>query len=658
MHLFGMNTFLKTPIQFLKGVGPIFAEHLKKSSLVTFWDCLSNIPQKYEIYICDKLHTIINKRANLSIIIDRLLSQKPWRFLCHTFEEEPLELVFFHKPKINLLCGSEWNVQGMITYTASRYQIIHPSLLRPWTQLPKYEQIIPQYTLPKCITSHGFSMFLRAILQQWPSVVPVWFSATHKHPSLKEALTVVHFPFRMQDTGIDSIWRQRLAYDELLAHQLALLSNTEIYLKSSKSESFAENDLEKVFIKNFGHQLTASQDKAWTEISQDLSKSTPMLRFLHGDVGSGKTIVAFLAIIRVAALNRQACLLAPTEALARQHFANLSMWLPNFPIRLVLGGKKIMGHSDGIITIGTHAILYDAVQFNSLSLVVIDEQQRFGVMQRLKLTSKGRSPHLLFLSATPIPRTYEMMLWGQIPISRLEARKDVSSIKSYLMSCENIEKLTPWIIKCIEKNQRVYWVCPVIDDEVKGVKQRWAYWAERLSFPVGCLHGRMTLCEKEQVMEDFRSGRTPLLVSTTVIEVGIDVSQASTIIIEGSEHFGLSQLHQLRGRVGRATTQGHCFFLYTPPLHSLAWKRLQFIRLCNNGFEISEKDWELRGGGTVLGTEQSGFSKFKFVDLEVHKNLLPQAVIEAKRLLKDFPDHAAMLLLLFSYESVEILKAG
>jgi ATP-dependent DNA helicase RecG len=662
-------SFLLTRFQFLKGVGPTLGSRLHKEGISTFWDALSHLPKKYDSCFSGLLAGLVGKLVEVDIEVYSLTGRKPWKIIGKTPRGECVELLFFHKPRISLAPGAKWRVRGILEQKWDKYQIVHPTISSSSSHPIPQQKMLAHYDGLAGVSSVRFSQWIRMILEQWPcgqSKDPdcLFANPLEKGPTLKHCFSIAHFPSPEDDVSETALWRQRLAYEELLAQQLAHLSSAHEY-KEKKSPSFTvsvpeESDL----LKNFGYSLTPSQEEAWSQIGHHLANDHPMLHLLNGDVGSGKTIIAFLAMLRVAVSGSQTCLMAPTEILARQHFSTFSRLLPQVPVRLIIGGGKTLGDPEANITIGTHALLYDRGEFTSLSLVVVDEQQRFGVMQRLALLAKGQAPHLLFLSATPIPRTFELALWGHMTVSRLDSRRIEGHLKSYLMSCEQLPKLEQWMRKCVTQGERVYWVCPTI--EAEGVEFRYDYWSQRFPDQVGFLHGRLSSSEKEKTMTEFREGTKPLLVSTTVIEVGVHVPEASSMIIEESHNFGLSQLHQLRGRVGRDSIPGHCFFLYRPPLSSAAYERLDFMRKCHDGFEIAEHDWRQRGGGKHLGVQQSGFSQYRFLDFLYHSHLVEKAKKEAQEIWgkisspiwTEWPQDIQERMALFHYHSPEILRAG
>jgi ATP-dependent DNA helicase RecG len=548
-------------------------------------------------------------------------------------------------------------------------------------------RIVPEYTLPKGITCVRFSAWIKHILDHMPNKTwsPVicdpaktmkqdgqnqtrepsqWddkITAFYAHPmSWHTCFSQAHRPQSQEMMGEHASWRLHLAHSQWVAKHIALALGQKKQKQTMPLTVCAPNDMtiQHSFLQNFGHELSKSQSLAWSTITQELKTGIPMMRLLNGDVGSGKTVVAFLAMIQVALSGKQACLMAPTETLVRQHYASLSKWLKDIPIQMILGKGTRIGPDHAPITLGTHALFYDGVQFENLALVVIDEQQRFGVQQRLDLTTKGTHPHVLFLTATPIPRTFQRLISGQMDISIIEKRPSAIALTSYVMSCEKMADLRPWIGRCMDQNECIYWVCPMIEDEEVGVHHRYTYWEKHFPGKVGYLHGRMSAQEKEQAMTHFRTGERPLLVTTTVIEVGVHVSQASTMFIEESPRFGLSQLHQLRGRVGRDAIAGHCVFLYTPPLSLGARKRLQFMRTCQDGFTIAEHDWLWRGSGTLWGTQQSGHDVCRFIHQEDHTCLGLPSAGDAAHMLTHHPELCGPLMTLFGYRGHDVLAAG
>jgi ATP-dependent DNA helicase RecG len=674
--------FLQTSPQWIPGIGPLFGRRLAESGFRTFFDLLAHLPARYTLYSDDALPS--NGPVYMEIQLGTMQGRHPWKISCTSLSGQPLNLVFFQRPKPIWVLGTRMWIKGVLSSGAHGPQIIHPERAAPWPLQPGETRIVPEYTLPKGITPLRFSSWIKYILQHWPDQnwspiqsgpiqPPVQNSESPQNlqgPSFFEispdrlpwytCFSQAHFPQSKETMDGNAPWRRALAYSEWVAQHIASAQWHEKDGHDSPLNvcSAPNTVIEERFLQNFGYPLTPSQHTAWKIISEELTVGKPMMRLLNGDVGSGKTLVAFLALIQVALSGKQACLMAPTETLIRQHFSALTEHLRDIPVQLILGKGLRIGPSDAPIILGTHALLYDSVQFRDLALAVIDEQQRFGVQQRLTIMKKGSNPHVLFLSATPIPRTFQRLACGQMDVSIIEKRPSAVALTSYVLSSEKIDDLRPWIQRCITQKECVYWVCPAIEDEELGVHTRYAYWEALFPGQVGCMHGRLSAEEKDHAMMQFRTGLKPILVTTTVIEVGIHIATASTIFIEESPRFGLSQLHQLRGRVGRDVVAGHCFFLYTPELTFGARKRLQLMRTCQDGFKIAEQDWLWRGSGTLFGTQQSGHNTMRFIHMDHHGPLALSSAHDAEHILSHHPERRASLLDLFGYSGPEVLAAG
>lgn len=448
--------------------------------------------------------------------------------------------------------------------------------------------------------------------------------------SFYDSLKNIHFPTEIYNHNIENPFYKRLVFDELLSEQLVLR------LTSSKSKlgNIIKND--RTLINELRVQLpfslTNAQENALREILLDMEKEHPMTRLLQGDVGSGKTIVAIMAILYAIESGYQCAVLAPTEILARQHYHNIKKYFDNLGLEVdiltssekgkirtqILNNVKL-GNTN--VLVGTHAIITDKVTFFNLGLVVIDEQHRFGVNQRLDLIKKGRSPHVLSMTATPIPRTIIMSLYGDIEVSAItEKPKGRKEIITRTISKSRISDIIDSINNIIQNDQRVYWICPLVEESEKlkytCVVNRFEYLKKYFPENVLMLHGKMKSKEKQEIFSKFQTGECKILVSTTVIEVGVDVPEATTIIIENAEKFGLAQLHQLRGRVGRSDLQSYCILLFEDKISKIATERLKIIRNSNDGFEIAEKDLQLRGGGEIIGVRQSGEKVYKTFDIK------------------------------------------
>ncbi len=671
-------TFLQTKVQWIPGIGPLLGRRLSDAGMPTFFDLLSCLPKQYTSY---QKNVLSQGPTYIELTVGIKMGRNPWIIPCTMVDGATVLLVFFQNPKPFWAPKSRMWVKGNVTHSVGgSSQIVHPDPADPWPEPDKQTVIVPDYTLPKGIKSTRFSKWIAHILDHWPdkswSPIPTPQPAAQspipmdqqKAPQAEQSLSwhtcfmQAHFPSDDGMTQDHAVWRSTLARAEWIAKHVASTQwhQAERFQGPAPMCIPQNTTILDDFLSEFGHDLTPTQQVAWATIGQELFSKKPMLRLLNGDVGSGKTLVAFLAMIQVAVSGKKACLMAPTETLIRQHFASLQRWLKDIPVQLILGKGVRIGPPDAPIILGTHALLYDSVQFEHLALVVIDEQQRFGVQQRLTLSQKGHNPHVLFLSATPIPRTFQRLICADMDVSMIDKRSNAIPLTSYVISGEKIEDLRPWIQKCLDRQECVYWVCPVIEAEVFGVEHRYTYWQNFFPGQVGILHGRLSASEKQAAIHAFSAGIHPLLVTTTVIEVGVHVSKASTMIIEESTRFGLSQLHQLRGRVGREATPGHCFFLYSAPLSHSARQRLQFMRTCQDGFKIAEQDWVWRGSGTILGTEQSGHGVMRFSKKEDPgmDRLALSTMDDAHHFLNHHPHAVTPLLELFGYSPSDVLVAG
>jgi ATP-dependent DNA helicase RecG len=468
-----------------------------------------------------------------------------------------------------------------------------------------------------------------------------------------EALAAVHAPSDVTDVLPEAPARRRLAYDELLARQIALQLAAVARRRILGRAITGDGRFTVPLMRALPFKPTGAQLRAFEDIDRDIAASTPMLRLLQGDVGSGKTLVAAHALARACEAGMQGALMAPTEILARQHGASLAPLMAQAGLRLeVLTGKDKASHkrmvleglADGTINVvcGTHALFQQGVQFRQLGLVVVDEQHRFGVADRRRLIDKGYGPHVLAMSATPIPRTLAMAVYGDLDVSRLDEKpQGRAPIKTVAMSLDRLDEVAEAIGRAIEKDDRVFWVCPLVEEsdkiDVSAATSRFSDLHAMFGDSVVLIHGRMTSKDKDEAMESFRTGAAKVLVATTVIEVGVDVPEASVMVIEHAERFGLAQLHQLRGRVGRGGKAASCLLLYANPLSDMGARRIAKLRQTEDGFEIAEEDYKLRGGGDLLGLRQSGLPAFKIADAAVHGDLLAIAQQDARLLIDTDP---------------------
>jgi ATP-dependent DNA helicase RecG len=487
---------------------------------------------------------------------------------------------------------------------------------------------------------------------------------------LLDAIMFIHSPPASVDQHLLSEGQHpcqiRLVLEELLAHQLTMLK---LRVENAKHKAYslkANQTLLKAFLDDLPFTPTNAQSRVYKEIAKDLVKANPMMRLVQGDVGSGKTLVAAMAAIQALSENRQVALMAPTELLAEQHASNFSAWLKPLGFNIAWLAGKVTGKArklalDAIssgeanMIIGTHALFQDAVKFKCLSLIIVDEQHRFGVGQRLALREKGSQagvyPHQLIMTATPIPRTLAMSAYADLDCSIIdELPPGRTPITTVAMSDAKRQSVIDRVKNtCLEEKRQVYWVCTLIEEsenlQCQAAEDTHQQLTEQLThLNVGLVHGRMKSAEKMQIMQAFKAGKIDVLVATTVIEVGVDVPNASLMVIENSERLGLAQLHQLRGRVGRGSTASHCVLFYHPPLSRHGKERIAALRDSNDGFLIAEKDLELRGPGEVLGTRQTGVAEFKIADLYQHRNLLPKASELAAKLTTSHPERVTQLI--------------
>jgi len=610
-----------------------------------------------------------------------------------------LELVYFNADptylRRQLPVGSRRLISGKVEAYDGWLQMPHPDHVVPVEALPPKAAsasaglplLEPVYGLTTGLTNTTFRKAVTQALGRLPKL-PEWNDAAwlkqNKWPAFADALHRMHSPEALADLELSAPARERLAYDELLANQLALAIIRDRMRRTSGRILTAPGKLRRAIVAALPFKLTGAQARTLTEIDADLAGSNRMLRLLQGDVGSGKTVVALLAMATAVEAGAQAALMAPTELLARQHFKTIESFASPAGLRVALltgreRGKEreeILGHlRDGRvdILIGTHALLQEPVAFKDLALVVIDEQHRFGVHQRLELQAKGggRGAELLVMTATPIPRTLLLTSYGDMDVSRLDekppGRKPV--ITSTVPS-ERLDEVVDRLERAVAGGAQVYWVCPLVAEsetlDVAAAEERYEALRKRFGDKVGLVHGRLTGADKDRVMAAFAAGDISILVSTTVIEVGVDVPNASIMVIEHAERFGLAQLHQLRGRVGRGAAQSSCILLYKKPLSEAARARLGVMRDTEDGFIIAEEDLRLRGGGEVLGTRQSGLPAFRVAQLPEDEALLRAARDEARLVLSKDPtltgpraEALRMLLYLFERDdAIKLMRAG
>ncbi len=575
-----------------------------------------------------------------------------------------LSLVFFnlsggYLQKL-LPTGEEKIISGRLESYDGFLQMAHPDLILPATALAEVGKLMPVYRstagLPPAVLEKTIAGIVEK-LRDLPEWIDAALSRREKWSSWREAVQTAHRPQSEEDLNALSPARRRLAYDEVLAHQLTLALVRNSYKREHGRTVIGTGDLRDRALKALGFELTGSQRFALAEIYGDMAGEGRMLRLLQGDVGSGKTLVALLSMLLAVEANGQAALMAPTEILARQHFKTIEPICGAIGVRcdLLLGQGRgqsrspvLLGMAEGSIqlVIGTHALLQEAVQFRDLRLAVIDEQHRFGVDNRLTLAAKGHAVDTLLMTATPIPRTLSLAAHGDLDVSRLtEKPAGRKPIDTRVMPLDRLEEVLAGIGRRIADGARVYWVCPLVeeteDSDFAAAKQRSITLAERFGpAKVGLVHGRLKAAEKAATMEAFAAGRIAILVATTVIEVGVDVPEATIMVIEHAERYGLAQLHQLRGRIGRGEGASTCLLLYSAGLTRTGTERLRIIRESEDGFFLAEEDLRLRREGDMLGTKQSGMPDYRIADINDHLDLIEIADSQARVMLERDPDLA------------------
>ena len=595
-----------------------------------------------------------------------------------------LTLNFFKYYKDSLQKGMPLNsykaISGKLEIFNSALQMNHPDYMVSADKLAELQSIEPVYPLCAGVSNKMLLKLQKQALSLVP-ILPEWqdenFVIKQHFMPFNQALYMAHHPLKPSDVENNSPARKRLAYDELLANQLALCIARQRVKKQQGRSIKGSGLLRKKLLDGLGFNLTSAQERVLSEIFTDQASSYQMLRLLQGDVGSGKTVVAFLTMLNVIECNMQAAIMAPTEILAKQHMETMSAWADMVGIRIELLTGKIKGKKRQEILsdlalgkidmlMGTHAVFTEDVTFKNLACVVVDEQHRFGVNQRLELTNKGVKPDVLVMTATPIPRTLVLTQYGDMEYSKIdELPKGRKPVDTRVIPVSKLSEIVEALKRKISNKTRAYWVCPLVEESEKtdlaAAEERYKTLQKIFGDKVGLVHGKMKEKEKDAVMERFKNGDINLLVATTVIEVGVNVPEATIMIIEQAERFGLAQLHQLRGRIKRGYEASTCILLYGYPLGETSKERLNIMKNSEDGFLIAEKDLELRGGGEVLGTRQSGFTQFRLADLSVDKDLLYTARKDAELILQtdknlESKRGQALRILLYLFEQDKAFK--
>ena len=651
-----IHDFLFQNVSILDGVGTKTIKLLKKKKIEKISDLMWNFPQGFtdrsNLQTLDKLE--IGKITTIKVKVVKYnfprIRNLPNKVICED-KNGKIDIVFFNSRegyirKI-LPLSTSVIISGKINYFKKKYQITNPAYIVPINKEDYVNKIIPKYSLTEGLTEKIYRKLIEQVLKNITDLTE-W----HNDEILKKIGNVgwsqsIFNVHQDKENNFNSKFHRRLAYDEILANLLVLSQARKRIKKFKKIKKKFNNHLSNKLIRNFNFELTKNQISVIKEINNDLQSEYKMFRLLQGDVGSGKTIVSLIAAANVIKSNWQVALMAPTEILAKQHY-NLACKIfksTNINIKFLSGNsdskqKKLIQENliNGKINflIGTHALFQKNIQFKNLGLVIIDEQHKFGVRQRIELSNKGgKNCDILLMSATPIPRTLILAVYGDMDVSRLIEkpmyRKDIITLSK---PEEKIDEILIFIKKQIKNGNQVFWVCPLIEESKKldysAAVKKYNYLMKNFTNKVGLIHGGLEKEKKNKVLNDFLNKSIDILVSTTVIEVGIDFPNANVIIIENSNKFGLSQLHQLRGRVGRGINQGTCILLYKKNLSESAKKRIKILKSSNDGFFIAEEDMKLRGFGDILGYQQSGIKDFKLADPIQHQDLFKIAEEDIK----------------------------
>ena len=661
---------ISDPIISIKGLGKKTSDRLNQLGIHTLEHLVFHLPTRYQdkTSITPLSDAGIHDEILIEATIDRIevIPSRQRQLLCYLSDNQNHRILlrFFHfnqYQKQALIRGETMQCFGEIKIGRKGLEMHHPEYrIITQNQSPLLEPTLtPIYPLCSGISQNKMKQWVNYSLEVLKiSQLDDYFEKITQQsmPSLKSSLMLLHHPEKDEDLSkIESfkhISQQRLIIEELATHRLSLLK-TKKARKGKKTNAFIlNNTLSDKLLNSLDFNLTNAQSRCIKEINDDLASSEPMLRLLQGDVGSGKTIVAVFALIQAVENNFQAAIMAPTEILARQHLQNFTQYLEslNIQIAYLSGSQNTQERREQIsliesgkakVVIGTHALFQDSVNFKDLSLVIIDEQHKFGVHQRLSLTKKANNtPHQLVMTATPIPRSLTMSAYADLDTSIIdELPPGRQPIETIALSNLRRDELISKIRKISNEGRQIYWVCTLIEESealrAESAEKTFKYLKDHLKdLTVVMIHGRLTKAEKESIMKDFENGRINLLVATTVIEVGVNVPNASLMIVENAERLGLAQLHQLRGRVGRGSEKSICILMYQSPLSDYAKERLDILRQSNDGFMIAQKDLELRGPGEILGTQQTGIASMKIANIVRDAYLLKEAGYYSSKMLE------------------------
>lgn len=684
MSLINKNFFLFSNIETVPGVGKKISTYLKKKKIEKvsdlLWDLPYSITDRSNTTTLDKLE--VGKIFTISVKVIKYnfprIRNLPNKIICRDNFGE-IDLIFFNSREgyiKAILPLNEWVViSGKINYFRNKYQITNPTYVTKTENLDNVKMILPKYSLTEGLTEKKYRNIIEKVIKKIPEINE-WhddnFIKKMGFSSWKGSIENIHNPSFEKD--LNSIFLKRIAYDEIFAN-LLFLSNSRNKIKKIKKDIKKFNNIySNQLIKKLPYLLTNGQKQIINEINADLKSHSRMFRILQGDVGSGKTIIAAVACINTIESGYQCGLMAPTAILAEQHFKifNELIYKSKLKIKIeLLTGKTDTKKRKSILQdlksrkidflIGTHSLFQKTISFNKLGLIVIDEQHKFGVQQRIKFAKKGGSNcDVLLMSATPIPRTMMMSIYGDMDTSRLE-EKPINRQKILTLSKpeKKIDELWPFLEKKINNNEQIFWVCPLIDESKKldysSTAKTFKLVDQKFPKKTGFIHGALTQIEKEKVLKKFLNNEISVLVSTTVIEVGVDFPNATVIIIENSNKFGLAQLHQLRGRIGRGDKSGTCILLFKNQLSQNAKKRIQILKKSDDGFFIAEEDMKLRGYGDIVGFKQSGTKLFKVADPVQHENLFKLAEENISKLETNELNNLKYQFLLRLFDKVDLI---
>ena len=682
-------------LETLEGVGPKTAQHFAQLNILAPRDLLFTLPysgidRQLRPTIKD---AILPDTVTVAITVGphRPAANKAGAYRIHVEDSQTsFQLVFFHARgdylKRQLPEGSRRIVSGRVELFDGMAQMVHPDFMVAEDEADQIPAFEPVYPLTSGITQKLMYKATRAALARAPEF-DEWIDPSQKAkagwPDFNVAIHAAHDPETMADLSATAPARERLAYDEFMAHQLTLALARAKERRKKGRPSIGTGELQKRVLAALPYKPTGAQTRAIAEIAADMASAQRMNRLLQGDVGAGKTLVAFMALLAAVESGGQGVLMAPTEILARQHLEGLQPLAEQAGVVLeILTGRdkgaerrvKLAALDSGAIQIlvGTHAVFQADVSFADLRLAVVDEQHRFGVRQRLELGQKGHLADVLVMTATPIPRSLALAQYGDMDVSVLDEKPaGRKPIRTALVSTDRIPEVVERLRAAVHEGRQCYWVCPLVEEsevsDLIAAEERFKRLRAALGEGVvGLVHGQMPPAEKDAAMRAFQNGKTKVLVATTVIEVGVDVPNASIIVIERAESFGLAQLHQLRGRVGRGQAESTCLLLYKSPLSETGQKRLEVLRETEDGFVIAETDLKMRGTGDLIGTAQSGVPRFRVADLERQAALMQTAQSDARKLLADDPELASprgqaarmLLWLMRQDEAIRLITVG